>query len=204
MGLILVVRGLVGLWFARQLAGVPAAAWERVFDVLADYLLADGALGFVMAIAELRRGIAGRMPRERTLAAVFLIDALGRTASGTAVHVWPGLAGFPVTAVAFIGIMGACTAIVGLTEATLVVEEEVARHGPRHDRPQLAVGPVSLASIVSVVFATAAFLLIGEPRYVHLLLVAYIAAASVVMLTMAWTRRTASHRENSHEQPANA
>jgi hypothetical protein len=109
--------------------------------------------------------------------------------SGIAVHVWPGIPGFPVTAVSFIGIMAICTAMIGVGEATLVAEEEVATHGRRHDRPQFAVGPVSLASIAAVTFGIASFLLIGEPAYVHMLLVAYIVAAAVVMFAMAWVRR---------------
>jgi hypothetical protein len=189
MRAILVIRGVIGLWFAARLAALPSAPWDGTFDLLADYLIIDGALGFVVAILSLRRGVAGRMAREQNLAVVLLVDAIGRTASGIAVHIWPGIPGFPVTAALFIGIMAACTAMIGFTEGMLVVEEELVRTGHRRDRPQLAVGPVTLASIASVVFGLASFLLVGQPEYVHVLLVAYILAAAVVMLAMAWARR---------------
>jgi hypothetical protein len=193
MRAILIVRGVVGLWFAARLAAVPAASWDGIFDLLADYLIVDGALGFVVALASLRKGVIGGMTRERNLAVVLLVDALGRTTSGIAVHIWPGIPGFAVTAALFIGLMAVCTGMVGVTEGTLVVEEEVARHGRRHDRPQLAIGPVTLASIASVIFGFASFLFIGEPAYVHVLLVAYIVAAAAVMLAMSWARRRSPH-----------
>jgi hypothetical protein len=189
MRAILVVRGVIGLWFAARLAGVPAASLDLIFELLADYLIVDGALGFVMALVLLRTDVIGGLTRERNLAIVLIVDALGRATSGIAVHVWPGIPGFPVTAVLFIGIMAACTGIVGFTEGTLVVEEEVARRGRQHDRPQLAIGPVTLASMASVIFGFASFLFVGEPDYVHALLVAYILAAAVVMFAMSWARR---------------
>src|SRR5205085_1244285 len=124
MRLTLIARGIVGLWFAAVLALIPSGSWDRMFDLLADYLIVDGVLALALAGLSLGEGVVGGMRREFQLGAVMLMDAVGRTVSGAAVHVWPGIPGFPVTAVLFIGIMAACTALVGFTEGQLIVAEE--------------------------------------------------------------------------------
>ena len=189
MRLIHIARGIVGLWFAARLAMMPDGSWDRMFTYLADYLMIDGVLAFLVAGLWLREGVAGGMKREYQLGAVLLVDAVGRTASGVAVHVWPGIPGFPVTAVLFIGIMAACTAMVGVTEGRLIIDEEIARHGPRHDRPQLTVLPLTVASIASVIFGVVAFLSVGEPSRVQVLLTWYVFAAALAMLAIAWARQ---------------
>jgi hypothetical protein len=125
--------------------------------------------------------------REGVLALVLFIDGAGRSVAGFSTHVWPGLLEFPVTLVLFLAFMALCTAAVGITEGTLVVEEEVARHGRWHSRPQFSAGPVGLASVVSIVFGIAAIVTMGNLDVTRQLLVGHLASLSAIMVGLAAT-----------------
>lgn len=191
MRTILVGRGLIGLWFGARLAALPSNAWTRMFDLLADYLIIDGVLALVVSGLFLREATISGASRERNLGLVVLVDGLGRTTSGVALHVLPGIPVFPVAAVAFIGVMAVCTAAIGFSEAALVVEEESARHGPRHSRRQLPAVPVGLASIVALAFGGAALLTVDDPILFQPLLACYVVSAAAIMFGVAWSRRRA-------------
>lgn len=188
MPLLLAARGLVGLWFGFRILQLAPSSWGVIFNLLADYLLVDGALALAVSVLFLREGTATDASRERNLGVVLLIDGLGRTVSGLAVHAWPGLPDFPVTATIFLVVMAVCTAAVGLTEATLVLREEAARHGRQHSAAQLPAVPIGAASIVSLIFGVGAVIVVGDPRLLHFLLAGFILSAGVVMLVMAWSR----------------
>lgn len=187
MSLVLMLRGLLGLGFASWLARSQAISWESYFGIVAHYLTVDGLFGAVIAATLLREGLSGQKRRETVLGIVILVDAAGRTVSGLALHIWPGIAGFPVTAVIFVGIMAACTASVGLVEGWLSAREEVAIHGPHHERPQFMAGPVGLASLLSMGFGLAAIAFIGSPDLVRRLVDGFVATAGVVSMAMAWS-----------------
>jgi hypothetical protein len=187
MKLILVLRGLVGLGFASWLGRSQALSWEGYFGIVGRYLTVDGLLAAVIAAALLREGLAGQKPRETALGIVILVDAGGRLLSGLALHLWPGIAGFPVTAVMFVAIMATCTAAVGLVEGWLSAREEVAIHGPQHKPPQFMAGPVGLASLVSVGFGLAVIAAIGSPDLLRRLIDGFVAAAGVFSMAMAWS-----------------
>jgi hypothetical protein len=189
MGILLALRGLVGVLFAIRIGSTLPDAWTHMFGLLVDYLIVDGILGFGIGALSIAEGVRRGRSRETDLGIVISIDAAGRLASGIAVHIWPGIPDFPVSAVAFIGIMAACTTMVGLAEARLTVAEEVARHGRRHERAQFAAGTVALSSAAALVFGVVTFTQIGDPARIHTLLAAYILAAGAVMLGMAWSRR---------------
>jgi hypothetical protein len=199
MGIMLAVRGMVGVVYAIRIGTTPPEAWTPMFGLLVDYLIIDGMLGFVVGALSIAEGVRRGRPRETDLGIVISVDAGGRIASGIAVHVWPGIPDFPVSAVAFIGIMAACTAMVGMAEARLTVAEEVARHGRRHERAQFAAWTVALSSAAALLFGVITFVEIGDPARIHSLLAAYILAAGGVMLGMAWSRR--GRRSWLHESP---
>lgn len=188
MRAVLVARGLVGLWFGTRIFTTDAPLWGDTFDILTTYLLIDGLLGILLAVLSFREATVTKAQREWTFAFVLLIDGFGRVLAGIGVRIWPGLPGFPVTFVVAIGIMAACTAAVGLGEFTLVAEEEVARHGHRHEQPQLSVGPTAVASLVAILFGFFAMVSIGEPERARLLISGYVVFAGVAMLLMAVAR----------------
>jgi hypothetical protein len=184
----LVVRALVGLWFAARMA-VERDSWLSTAEQLGWYLRADGALALVVAGAFLREANRQDAPREAMFALVLLIDGAGRAVSGVATYVWPGLLEFPVTLLAFFGVMALCTTAVGLAEGTLVGEEEVAVHGRWHRHPQFPAGPVGVAAVASLGFGIAAMAVVGNPDWMRRLLVGHITSVSGVMAGLAWSRR---------------
>lgn len=185
----LLVRGFVGLFFAATLTRSSGLSWEGYFDVIGRYLLIDGLIAAVLGATLLRESLGKQREREMVFGVVMLIDAGGRILSGAALFYWPGLSGFPVTAVVFVAIMAACTAAVGLVEAWLTAREEIARHGRAHESPQFMAGPVGIASLVSTGFGIAAILSMGSPDRTRLLITGFVTAAAVVSLAMAWSAR---------------
>lgn len=190
-GALLVLRGCVGVWYAGTFLAGPASDWNGMFVTLADYLLVDGGLGIVVAALLYRDGTGSRRNHLGSLGATMLVDAVGRTLSGYAVHRWPGIPGFPVTAVIFIALMAVFTITLGVVEAGLVLEEDVARLGHQHARAQFSITPVLLSAMVSVAFGAGAMIYAGEPTILRTLLAGYVAGAGGVMFAMAWSRRSA-------------
>lgn len=178
---IFLVRGGLALLWAVGLFAIRDASWDTFFTVFVDYLILDGLLGFVIAGALIREASRTVRVREGMLGAATLVDSAGRLASGIAVHVWPGIPGFPVTAVLFLAVMATGTATIGLLEAGLTAREEFARRSPVHERPQFAAGPFALAAIASAAFGIASIVFIDRPDQMRLLIAAYVAAAGVSM-----------------------
>ena len=189
MVMTLLARGLVGLFFAATLMRSTELSWEGYFEVLARYLLIDGLIAALLGAMLLRESLGKQRERELAFAVVMLTDAGGRALSGVALFYWPGLSGFPVTAVVFIAIMAACTAAVGVVEAWLTAREELARHGRQHETPQFMAGPVGLASLVSTAFGIAAIVSMGSPDRTRLLITSFVAAAGIVSIAMTWSGR---------------
>lgn len=188
MGAFLIVRGIIGLGFSALVLARPATDWGAMFTTLSYYLVVDGALGLCVAAVLYRDSGNGSKTHLGSLAGVTLVDAVGRIASGIAVQVWPGIPGFPVTAVIFIGLMATFTAVVGFVQAGLIVEEELARNGRRHARAQFAIPPVLFSALVSVAFGVAALIFAGQPPVLRILFAGYFCAAGVVMLAIARSR----------------
>ena len=180
----LVLRGLVGLWFASRIGS--AAPWGEMFDSLTAYLRLDGLVGVIVASLLFHEAIVNGARREFVLAVALAVDAAGRLGAGTAVHFWPGIPDFPVTAALAIGMMAFCTVAIGLTEALLVVREEAARHGHR-GRAQLPAVPIGVAGVASTTFGLLAALAVGDPDRLRPLLVMHVIAMSGVMLALAWS-----------------
>jgi hypothetical protein len=193
MRIALVVRALVGFWFAARIAG--ASSWLGSVEDVGEYLRIDGAIAIGVAGFFVHESIRRGAARESILALVLFVDGAGRLVSGIAAHVWPGLLEFPVTIGVFLGIMGMCTAAVGLAEGTLVIEEEVAQHGRWHRRPQFPAGPVGVASVLSIGFGVAAMLGVGDLELVRTLLVGHIGSVALVMVSLA--ARRPSRRDSS-------
>jgi hypothetical protein len=191
MRALLIARSLIGFWFAMRFGELAAPRWPSLFDLLADYLMVDGVAGIVVAAAFLHAGVTRKATREWKLGMVLFVDGVGRMGSGIAVHQYPGLPGFPVTAIVFLGVTAACTAAVGITEMILVATEERARHGRRHSRPQFAAIPVAVAAVASIVFGIAAIRAVEDVTRLHTLLIDFIVAASCTMIATAWSRHFA-------------
>lgn len=187
MTVTLFIRGFVGLFFAAALAQASQLSWEGYFGIVSRYLMIDGLIGMVLGLTLLGESFERQREREMVLGIVMLVDAGGRIVSGGALLLWPGIAGFPVTAVMFVAIMAACTAGVGLAEAWLTAREEVARHGRGHQPPQFVAGAVGVASLLSIGFGIAAVASIGSPDRVRGLLTGFVTAAGAVSLAMAWS-----------------
>lgn len=202
MSITLLIRGLVGLFFAAALAQASELSWEGYFGIVSRYLMIDGLIGAILGMTLLGDSVERQREREMVLGIVMLVDAGGRIASGGALLLWPGIAGFPVTAVMFVAIMAACTASVGLAEAWLTTREEVARHGRGHQAPQFVAGPVGLASLLSIGFGIAAVVSIGSPDRLRALLTGFVFAAAAVSLAMAWSAHRLRGRRSSAAQSA--
>jgi hypothetical protein len=186
---LLILRGIIGLFFGFRFLADTAGTWRQIFSLLADYLIVDGVVGVIVAGLLLRQGSVDGKPRLRLLATVLLVDAVGRMATGIAVKVWPAIPEFPVTALIFIVLVALMTAAVGFTEVALIAEEDVARYGRQHARPQFPVSPVLLSSIASLAFGGAAMFFAGNSAATRMILAGYVTAAAMVMFAMAWTRR---------------
>jgi hypothetical protein len=186
---LLIVRGIVGLFFGYRFLSDASGSWSHAFSLLAEYLIVDGVLGFIVAALVLRQQNVAGKPRLRLLATVLLVDAVGRMATGIAVKLWPAIPEFPVTALIFIALVAVMTAAVGFAEAALIAEEDVARYGHRHAPPQFAVSPVLLSSVASLVFGGTAVFFAGNTAATRIILAGYVIAAAMVMFAMAWTRR---------------
>ena len=189
MSAMLIIRGLWSLALAFQLTRLAAGSWPDYLDNIAWYLVTDGPLAAVIGAMLLRESVVKQRRREMVLGVTLTMDAMGRTVSGAALMIWPGIGAFPVTAGLFIGIMAAGTASVGLVEAWLTAREEVEQHGRHHAPAQFMAGPVGLASFVSIAFGFAAIAWIGSLDRLRLLLSGFVAAAGIVALAMAWSRR---------------
>ena len=187
----LVVRALIGVWFAWRIA-TAGPSWLAASEALSGYLRLDGAMALVVAGFFLRESARRAAHREAVLALVLFVDGAGRSVAGLSTYMWPGLLEFPVTLVVFLAFMAMCTAAVGITESMLVVEEEVARHGRWHSRPQFSAGPIGLASVMSIAFGLAAIATMGNLDVTRKLLVAHLASVSVVMLSLAAAARKPS------------
>ena len=177
-------RAIVGAWFAIRI-GRGADSWLSSVDSFAAYLRLDGItaiIGAILLLVESRRTDARRAGH---LAVVLLVDGIGRLVSGFAAQAWPGLLEFPVTLVMFFGVMAVCTGAVGIAEGALVVEEEIARHGHRHEGPQFQAGPVGAGSALSLAFGIAAMIFVGDPSLMRKLVVGYIASVAIVMMSLA-------------------
>jgi hypothetical protein len=195
MGVILILRGLLGLLFGVYLGTAARLSWEEYFVVLAGYLVIDGLAGAVIGIALLRESFGKQRSREMILGIVVLVDAGGRITSGIAIHIWPGIAGFPVTAVLYVAVMAISTTTVGLAEAWLTTREEIARHGPDHQAPQFMAGPVGVTSLISMAFGVASIVFIGTSDIMRLLITGFVAGAGAVSIAMAWSHeRMERHR----------
>ena len=192
MSYVLLIRGVTGLAFATYLAASTRIRWEGYLAVLAWYLVADGLIAAAIAATFMRESVARQRAREMVLGVVLWADAGGRTLSGLSLHLWPGIGGFPVTTVVFIGIMATCTAAVGIAEAWVAAREEIARHDSSQ-RAQFMAGPVGLASLVSIAFGVAAVIWIGEPDTLRRLISGFVGAAGMVALAMAWSRWRMTH-----------
>ena len=187
MRLMLIVRGVVSLWFATRFVTGSAASIGALLAQVADYLVVDGAIGLAVAAALYREGLHGK-PHLGNLGAVLLIDAGGRMTSGIVANVYPGIPDFPLTAALFVAMMATFTALLGVAEVGVLTEEGVARLGPRHERAQFAVPPVLLSALASVAFGVA-LLFTADPPTLRLLMGGYFASNACVMFAMAWTRR---------------
>jgi hypothetical protein len=186
---LLIVRGIVGLFFGFRFLSDTTGSWSHAFSLLAEYLIVDGVLGFIIAGLLRRQPLVGGKPRLRILATVLIVDAVGRIATGIAVKVWPAIAEFPVTALIFIALVAVMTAAVGFAEAALIAEEDIARYGHQHARPQFPISPVLLSSVASLAFGGAALFFAGNTGATRIILAGYVTAAAMVMFAMAWTRR---------------
>ena len=193
MSYVLLIRGVIGLAFALSLATATGIGWEAYLAVLAWYLVADGLIATVIAATFMRESIMRQRTREMVLGVVLWADAGGRTLSGIALHLWPGIGGFPVTTAAFIGIMATCTAAVGVAEVLVTAREEIARHGSRHQPAQFMAGPVGIASVISIAFGVAAIAWIGEPDTVRQLISGFVGAAGILAIAMSWSRWRMTH-----------
>jgi hypothetical protein len=190
MRLMLIVRGVVSLWFATRFVGGSAGSMGALLAQVADYLVVDGALGLLIAAALYREGLHAK-PHLGSLGVVLLIDAAGRMTSGIAANVYPGIPDFPLTAALFVAMMATFTALLGVAEAGVLTEEGISRLGPRHARAQFAMPPVLLSAMASVVFG-AALLFTANPPTLRLLFAGYFASNACVMFAMAWTRRSSA------------
>jgi len=189
MSVTLVIRGLLGLSAAMYLFRSSTLSWEDYFGVLARYLIADGLVAGIIAATLLRESVSRQRGREMGLGIVTLIDAAGRALSGTAIVLWPGIAGFPLSALAFVAIMATCTAGVGLAEAWLTTREEIERHGAHHQPPQFMAGPVGIAAMVSIAFGIGSISRLGSPDDMRVMIDWFVAAAAAVAFAMAWSHQ---------------
>lgn len=202
MSVMLVVRGVLGLLFGVYLGKAAGLSWEEYFVVLAAYLIIDGLVAAVIGLALLRESFRNQRNREMVLGIVVLVDAGGRVLSGIAVHLWPGITGFPVTAVAYVGIMATSTSTVGLVEAWLTAREEIARHSRSHQAPQFMAGPVGLTSLVSMAFGVASIVFISTGDIVRFLISCFVGVAGALSIVMAWSHERMERHRSATLSPA--
>jgi hypothetical protein len=147
------VNGLFALWLWTAAPGRPA-----FFSGAATYLAADGILA-LLAFGVLAFGVIVEAPRLLTGATAS--DGALRILAAIALRVFPGLPDFPVTAVAFFGMIGSCAACLAIAAMTMRIGVWRSRHHA-HERTPLALheelDPIFIAGAVALVFIGYAFL----------------------------------------------
>ena len=130
LALALGARALVNGLFAAWLWST-APAWSDFFAGAASYLIMDGALA-MLATLLLAINVLDVPP---LLTGATAADGVARVVAGVALRMFPGLPDFPVTAVAFFGVVGGWAAC--LATAAIVVRASVwhARHHAHRSTP---------------------------------------------------------------------
>lgn len=105
------VHGAFAAWLLTRQPG-----WTPIFETGAIFGLVDGALGLLAVPLILPLTSRGS---PHLLATVTFVDACARIATGIALRVLPGIPLFAVAFVSLAGIIGACTAALGIVVAVM-------------------------------------------------------------------------------------
>jgi hypothetical protein len=148
LSLVLGARALANGFFAAWLWST-SPAWSDFFAGAASYLVVDGALAMAAAILLSVNVLEG----PALLTGATAADGVARVAAGVALRMFPGLPDFPVTAVAFFGVVGGWAACVAT--AAIVVRASVwrARHHAHRSTPLAMheeLDPLVIAGIVAL------------------------------------------------------
>lgn len=175
LALVLAGRAVINALFALWLWNMKPS-WSALFPGGASYLAMDGAAALLAAVV-LSFGVLGEAPVLLTGATA--ADGVVRIVAAIALWKFPGLPDFPVTAVAFFGIVGGCATCLALVSITVRLKVWRARHRAHQSTP-LAVheelDPVFLAGIVALVLVGYGFVA-GPP----------VTAADYRLLGIRWT-----------------
>jgi hypothetical protein len=154
LAVVLLLRGAIHAAFAAWLI-VGRPEWTRIFEIGALCGLADGSLGLLTVSLIVPVAPAGS---PRFLAAMTFVDAMGRLATSVALLAFPGIPYFFVTLGPLFGLVGVCTAAVGLVAMTVWTVARVrAGRTWRIDDDELF-DPLAFAGVVSLVVGYFLFL----------------------------------------------
>ena len=127
------------------------------FDGAITYLVVDGVIAIVASVI-LGSHVLEETPR--LLGPATAADGVLRLIAAGALFLFPGLPDFPVTAVAFFGIIGGCAACLATIAVTIRLSVWRSRHRA-HESTPLAMheelDPVLIAGIVALAFVAYAF-----------------------------------------------
>lgn len=198
---------------ARAAAGVALALWvrqarpdwSRAFEGIAGYAAADGGIALLIAV---RLFCHRELAIPRSLALATAADGVVRVSAGSALGLFPGIPGFPVTAVIFLGTLGVwagCLAVIAMVVRLRAIRRGHARPDDHvvqvHEEldPVFIVGAVALAVDVYALVA-------GPPATADALRTAlarwtlFLAAAFLIAAAGAWPARRRVERQLAEQR----
>jgi hypothetical protein len=114
--LVLLVRCVGCLLFAWALHGATPSTLAGLAEWFEPFAIVDGTLG--LALAPLMLAVSWGPG----VAAVALLDGVLSVGWGAVLYWWPGIPGFPVSAVLFSGLLSALSGLIGVFQLTLAVQ----------------------------------------------------------------------------------
>jgi len=160
LSFVLATRAIMNGLFAAWLWSA-APPWSEFFAGASRYLVADGVLAMLTAIFL----ASNVLPVPPLLTGATAADGIARVVAGIALRMFPGLPDFPVTAVAFFGVIGGWAACLATAAILIRVSVWRSRHHAHRSTP-LAIheelDPLVVAGILALALVGYAFVM-GPP-----------------------------------------
>jgi hypothetical protein len=153
---VLLLRGAVHAAFAAWLL-VSRPDWARIFEIGALCGLVDGSLGVATVSLIVPVAPSGS---PRFLAAMTFVDAMGRLGTSAALLAFPGIPFFFVTLGPLFGLIGLCSAAVGLVAMSMWMITRVRARRTWSASDDELFDPLAIAAAASMVVG---YLLFVDP-----------------------------------------
>jgi hypothetical protein len=171
-------RAVVNAWLIAFLVGHRTGSIPDLIELLSLFLIVDGALACVSAL------IAAVATPRLWVWLFAAVDGLARLALGSLVQLAPGIPGFPVTAVIYLGLVSVVICLDGITDIVGTVEWRSVIGGRWAHVVSVSLG------LVLITIGAVIFLSVGEADAFRGLFVLLSASQVLLLLTAAFEART--------------